>query len=397
MNVAVVMERVEAWRGGAETSTLQFAHHLARQGVEVSVLTTTLAPSTPAMKIIPLVTNGRLRSRRTLRFAREAAEYVRAHPFDIVHAITPCQAADVYEPRGGTVPEMLARNRALRQDRLRRGLKGLGQKTNLKYRALAKLEGELLTRKPAPWVIAISGYVARQVKTHYNVEPDRIREVFNGVDPDTSDATEREEHRREIRRQLGVLPQSLLLLCVAHNFKLKGVGRLIEALALVRRGRSAHAGDTYAVIVGRDNPAGFQKLAEAHGVADRVFFTGPTQRIGAFFHACDVLIHPTYYDPCSRVVLEAMSAGLPAITTRFNGASEKIAEGGNGFVIEAPDDVAALADRIERLADDAVRQAFAARAPEAISGATMEEHAAGVLRIYEEIVRSGQPRAGGYR
>lgn len=397
MKIAVVMERIEAWRGGAETSTLQFAHHLARAGVEVSVLTTTLAPSTPAMTIVPLATNGKLRSRRTLRFAREAADYVRAHPFDVVHAITPCVAADVYEPRGGTVPEMLARNRALRRDRLRRGLKGLGQMTNLKFRALGALERDLLGRRPPPWVIAISGYVSRQLASHYQLEADRIREVFNGVDPDLAGATERETHRREIRRQIGVRADSFLLLCVAHNFKLKGVGRLIEALGKVRQGSSAHATETYAVVVGRDNPTSFQRLAQQHGVADRVLFTGPTQRIEAFFHACDALIHPTYYDPCSRVVLEAMSSGLPAITTRYNGASEKITNDVNGFVIGEPDDVSALADRIERLSEDALRRQFAARAPEAIAGATMEEHAAGVLRVYEEIVRSGQPRSGGYR
>ena len=40
------------------------------------------------------------------------------------------------------------------------------------------------------------------------------------------------------------------------------------------------------------------------------------------YFAADFLVHPTFYDPCSLVVLEALACGLPVITTRANGASE---------------------------------------------------------------------------
>jgi UDP-glucose:(heptosyl)LPS alpha-1,3-glucosyltransferase len=387
MNVALVIERIEPWRGGAETSTMQFAHYLARDGCRVSVLTTSDMPSTPELTIVPVRASRTFRSARTLFFSRRAAIYTRANPFDIVHCITPCLSADVYQPRGGTIPETLERNASIRRTLVSRGAKRVGQAFNVKYHMLAAMEKRLLTRKPAPWVIAISGYVAGQLQKHYRFDPGRIAHVFNGVDPDPTPVPERQLDRTVVRRQYGIGRDALVVLCVAHNFKLKGVAKLIEAI-------SRPAGrDFHAVIVGRDNPAPYARLSERLGVAPRVTFSGPTTRISAFFHAADVLAHPTYYDPCSRVVLEAMAAGLPAVTTRYNGAAERISDGVQGYVVDSPNDVDALADRLGRLADSAHREACAAAAPAAVAGCSMEHHAREVRALYERILaeRSGSP------
>ena len=47
-------------------------------------------------------------------------------------------------------------------------------------------------------------------------------------------------------------------------------------------------------------------------------------------------MQPTYYDPCSLVVLEALACGLPVITTAQNGASELLTDGVDGYVLTAP-------------------------------------------------------------
>jgi UDP-glucose:(heptosyl)LPS alpha-1,3-glucosyltransferase len=399
MNVALIIERIETWRGGAETSTAQFAEHLAADGVCVNVITTSYSPSTPSLNIVPIRVAGRLRALRTRQFIKKAGEYVRRNPFDIVHCITPCPAADIYQPRGGTMPEMLQRNLALRSSPQRRCLKRIGQQINLKYRVVGGLERRLLSRRPAPWVIAISQYVADQLQRHYSFDPARVRLIFNGVDPDTTPPVERRAHRAQIRRQFGLGEDDLVLLCVAHNFKLKGVGPLIRALALQAEHEkpAANPGRTVALVVGRDNPSPFARLAAKLKVADRLLFTGPTPRVQAFFHAADILVHETYYDPCSRVVLEAMAAGLPVITTRHNGAAERIQDGQEGYVIESADDTEALADRIQRLARPEHRQACARNAPRAVEAISMREHARRVTELYAEVLRSGEIARGGYR
>lgn len=380
IEVALIIERIEPWRGGAETSTMQFAHHLANNGCRVTVLTTTQMPSTPELNIVPLRASRTFRAARTLMFSRRAAAYVRTHPFDVVHCITPCLAADVYQPRGGTIPETLERNAAIRTNTARRGVKRLGQSLNVKYRLLAGMESRLLSRDPAPMVIAISEYVRDQLQRYYGLDADRVVKVFNGVDPDESSPQERQADRLQIRRHYGIGQDELVVLCAAHNFKLKGVGKLIESLA-----RPAARGYR-ALIVGRDNVTPYAELAGQLGIKDRVIFTGPTQRMGAFFHAADVLAHPTYYDPCSRVVLEGLSAGLPVISTRLNGASERLSEGVDGYVLDTPEDVDGLADCLGKLADPVHREACAQQAPLAVAGCTMRDHARQVKDVYERIL-----------
>jgi len=395
MNVALVIERIETWRGGAETSTMQFASHLAQQDCRITIVTLSPMPSTPAFTVAPIRVHTPFRARRTALFVERAVEFIESDDFDIVHAITPCPVADVYQPRGGTVPEMLARNVAIRSNSLRRGFKRVSQRLNRKYRILAELERSLVTRRCPPFVIAISQYVAEQLTKHYQFDADHIRTVFNGVDPDNASTDEICEHRRQIRRQFNLPDDDPMVLCVAHNFKLKGVGKLIEAVARLKR----HSADAHVhvIVVGRDNPNPFLKLARRLRVADRVIFAGPTKRINEFFHAADCLAHPTFYDPCSRVVLEAMSASLPVITTRFNGAAERITDGQEGYVIDSPMDVDALADRLGRLLDLDHCRACGQAAAKAVADVTMKQHTIKIRQLYDDILAAGDIRKGGYR
>ncbi len=382
MRVALIIERVEAWRGGAETSTIQFAQRAVERGCEVTLVTTSRGVPPPGLSLLTVRAAAALRAQRTLLFARRAAAAVAKEGFDIVHAITPCAAADVYEPRGGAVPEMLRRNVALRRSALHRSVKRFRDKLNLKYRVLQRLERALVVRKPPPVVIAISGYVARQFQEHYGLGPPHLRVIFNGVDPDTATAAERAADDNEIRQQYDLGRHERLLLCVAHNFRLKGVARLIEAVAALP---ATHRRYARVVIVGRDNPVPYARLADRLGVADRVVFAGSTERIAAFYHAADMLVHPTYYDPCSRVVLEALCAGVPVITTRFNGAAEAMTDGREGFILDTPDDVAGLSDRIARLLDEPFRERCAAAAQRLRGRLGMDRHADEIVKLYRDI------------
>ncbi len=382
MRVALVIERIETWRGGAETSTVQFAQQAARRGCEMTLVTASRGQPPPGVSVMTIKVTSALRSQRTRLFAARAAAAIRRDGFDVVHAITPCPIADLYEPRGGTVPEMLRRNAAMRRSPLRRHVKRLRDRLNPKYQVLLRLERSLLERRPPPVIVAISRYVAEQFREHYGIAGPGVRLVFNGVDPDPSTPAQREADDNEIRQQYDLARGEKLALCVAHNFRLKGVGRLIEAVAALPAAQRRHV---RAVIVGRDNPLRYVRQAKRLGVMDRIVFAGSTERIAAFYHAADMLVHPTYYDPCSRVVLEALGAGVPVITTRFNGAAEVMTDGRQGFVLDSPDDVPALADRIARLLDEPFRQECAAAAQRLCTKVGMERHAEEIVKLYREI------------
>jgi len=389
MKVAVVIQSIEPRRGGAETSTVQFVHHLARRDCEVHVITSSRVPSSPAITVHTVAVQGPTRNARGSQFLRQAEARVRPGDFDIVHSMVPIAGCDVYQPRGGTVPESVERNLAMIPSRLGRQAKRIGNRLNLKQQSQLRREAQVLHRCSPTLVAAVSQYVVDQVRRHYRLDESRIRLVFNGVDvPETTDEL-RQHDRRELREQFGLGQDELVLLMVAHNFRLKGVGRGIEAVAeLARR----NGPSVSVLIVGRDSPARFRRLAERLGIAEKITFVGPSERVWALYHAADVLIHPTYYDPCSRVVLEALASGLPAITTRHNGAAEVIEEGVHGYVIDSADAADQLVDRIVRLADDEHRRACGRSGQQLRGRLGMGRHADEMLVVYDEIIRGRTAR-----
>jgi UDP-glucose:(heptosyl)LPS alpha-1,3-glucosyltransferase len=384
VKIALIVEWLDGWRGGAETSTQQFIHELVDLDVSIEVFTRSHVPSRPGVAVRALRARGPTRALQTLRFCRLADRAALGSGCDLIHAISPSLAAQVYQPRGGTFAETIQRNRALRRTRAARALKHLAQHVNLKQRLMLRLEREMLTQPRPPIVLALSDYVVQQLHTHYALPDNRIRKVFNGVAMDRTSDARRAKHRHDVRELYGVADQEVLALTVAHNFRLKGVRTLIDALARLRA--AERLSRLRVLVVGKARTAPWEGLVQRRRLADVVQFVGPTQRISHFYHAADFLVHPTFYDPCSRVVLEALASGLPCITTRYDGAAEMVGDGESGFVLDAPEDVDTLADRIAVLTDDATRQRMRAAVRD-LPVADMHRHAQEVVEIYRTVMR----------
>ena len=110
--------------------------------------------------------------------------------------------------------------------------------------------------------------------------------------------------------------------------------------------------------------------------------------------AADVTVHPTYYDPSSKVVIESLMVGTPAISTRYDGSSDLIEDqhGTRGRVVPEPDDVEGLAQAMQDLADPKERKACRMAIDGQTRGLSMKEH---VDRL-EEVLREAAagPAAG---
>jgi len=383
MKVALVSEWLDSWRGGAETSTQQFIHHLMDRGVELHVFTRSRPSPAPGMFVHTISGASMSRMRRSVTFSHRVERALRTDSFDVVHAISPCRFADIYQPRGGTVAETIERNVALRDSAGARRLKRYTTRLNLKQRYLLSLERKLLAPGEGPVVAAISDYVVRQLKEHYDVSDERIRRIYNGVDADRSTEARRAEQRRAIRAEFGIADNELLVLLIAHNFRLKGVHRWMQAMAALQ---ACGVGNIRSLVVGRGQTPPWHRLAARLSVEDRLTFVGPSERVDEFLHAADILVHPTYYDPCSRVVLEGMVASVPCITTRWDGASEMIVDGTNGYVLDEPTDTVTLARRVEQLRDPVLRKRIGRAASAVADQVSMSRHAQEMVSLYQEVV-----------
>jgi glycosyltransferase involved in cell wall biosynthesis len=78
----------------------------------------------------------------------------------------------------------------------------------------------------------------------------------------------------------------------------------------------------------------------------RLIFLGPVRQIQNLLSAADVAVLPTFYDPSSRFILEAIAAEKPVITTRFNGATDLFIDNRHGKVMDSPEDISRLAEAL---------------------------------------------------
>ena len=388
MKVALVQETVDSSRGGAETSTLEMARHLARLGLDVHILCSgsqTESFVQDKVTFRPIAASGLIRALRTYRFVQGVHRLCRSERFDIVHAVTPCLTANIYQPRGGTYVETVQRNLALVSSPALCQIKRLGRRFNIRQRFLMRVEQTLLNkRRQRVHVAAVSDYVRRQVVDGYGFPAEQTRIIFNGVEIEPLTAEEMGQERADLRRLLSIDPEAPVILFVAHNFKLKGLAELL---------RTVPSDPTWNLVVsGRDRPDRYHRLARRLGIAERVHFVGTETPIRHWYAAADVLAHPTWYDPCSRVALEALSLGLPVITTRFNGACEVMESGRHGEVIDSPADSHALANAIVRALRSEVRKACRADAARLHQHLSMARHARQLKEFYIEIIKGACAR-----
>jgi glycosyltransferase involved in cell wall biosynthesis len=71
----------------------------------------------------------------------------------------------------------------------------------------------------------------------------------------------------------------------------------------------------------------------------------PSQELAAELRAHDIYVAPSFFEPCSNALLEALACGLPALYRRSGSHAEVVGEGGLGF-----DDEEEAAAQLNRLA-----------------------------------------------
>lgn len=373
MKIALILERFDPRGGGLEHWTWQFARSLVARGHEVHVVAFEFDEQAESEGIV----SHRLeRPRSRLERAEAIAAHMAGVQFDVVHDMGIGWEADIIHPHGGSTKALwehnLMRIPKWRQIRLWR---------ERRYRELAEIERRQHVQSSAV-IVAVSHMVQRHFESLHGLDRERIRVIPNGVDVLRFTPANRETFRAGTRRELGV-DGEVVFLMLAHNLLLKNADSLIRAAAKMIAGGSP----VHVVIAGGKKPEPFAKLARSLSVSDAISFRGLVDST-PYYAAADVFVHPTWYDPCSLVTLEASASGLPVITTRFNGASELMKDGREGFLFDDPANIDALALRMGELLDPALREKMGAAGRAMALEHTFEKQTTDFIHLYKEILAS---------
>lgn len=276
----------------------------------------------------------RLNSFYDLHTARQIwrfAQYLKKHEIDVV------QSHDFYTNVFGMAGAALARVPVRIASRRESAVRPASQRfvERCSYRA-------------AHAVVANCEEVRQQLIKE-GVPAQKVRTIYNGLD------LTRVQHRQAERKDILTgynLPESARFVTIMANmrahvwnpepFCFKDHPTFLRA---AKRVREAVPEAAFIIAGEGELKEATLELAKSLGIADRTFFIGRCEDVGALFSISDVCVLSSTSEGFSNAILEYMAAGRPVVSTDVGGAREAIVEGKSGYLVAAGDHQR-MADRI---------------------------------------------------
>jgi len=212
-----------------------------------------------------------------------------------------------------------------------------------------------LLRQKAMWkradiLIAVSKAIKNELIKYYGISSQKIRVIHNGVDIDLFNKRRFITEGLKLKEQLD-LSKKRVVLFVGHFGLRKGLPYLLRAIPKV----SNRFPNVFFLAIGgtlkwlrtdvywnilRENIKSLQ-ITPFVGLMDKI----PNQELPKYYSMADVFVLPTLYDPCPKVILEAMACETPIIASKVSGIPELIKDGHEGILIPSKNSNL-LADKI---------------------------------------------------
>ena len=190
-------------------------------------------------------------------------------------------------------------------------------------------------------VVTVSDFSVRYLQEHYPASRGKFCRVYNGIETERFPVSDFPSGRP-------------LILSVGRYIEKKGFGDLIAACARLE-------GEDFSCQIIGHGPlqADLQAQVDHLGLGDRVTLTGPKteSEIRTLLARSRMFVLPCLnaadgaVDNLPTVIMEAMAAGLPVVSTAVAGIPEMVRNGETGFVVEEKDP-ATLAQAMNRLLKD---------------------------------------------
>jgi glycogen synthase len=187
----------------------------------------------------------------------------------------------------------------------------------------------------ADGVIAVSSSMKEDVQDLYGVPDERVRVIYNGIDPDQY----RPRPNAEVLRRYGIDPEVPFVLFVGRITRQKGILHLVRALPHL------DADDPLQVVLcagapDTDEIAAEMETAVAEAKSDaeaEVIWIPkmvPKDDVITLYSHAAVFVCPSVYEPFGIINLEAMACETPVVASAVGGIPEIVVPGETGLLVE---------------------------------------------------------------
>ncbi|MFI4850788.1 MAG: glycosyltransferase family 4 protein [Gimesia chilikensis] len=159
----------------------------------------------------------------------------------------------------------------------------------------------------------------------------------------------------EVRRELGIEPEHIVIGKVARLFHLKGHKYLIEA---ARQVVDAQSQVRFLLVGDGILRSEFEQRIAELGLTENFIFAGlvPPERVPELIHAMDIVVHTSVWEGLARVLPQGLIAGKPVVSYDVDGAREVVIPEQTGYLLPA-ESIEPLAQALTELAADPEKRA----------------------------------------
>lgn len=321
MNIAFCLYKYFPY-GGLQRDFLRVALTVAARGHHVQVFTQSWQGERPeGLEIILVPVTARTNHGKNEQYYQWVQNYLSQHPVDRIVGFNKMPGLDVYYAADVCYAEKVARE------------KGFFYKLTRRYRHYSAFEKATFQQGSGTTLLMLTDKQIGDFKQHYHTESQRFRILPPGIYPDRKYSLQPENSRQIVREKNGIALDQFLLLQVGSDFKRKGVPRSLQALASLPE-TIRHR--TQLMVVGQDKADRYRAQARQLGIEKQVQFFSGRDDVAELMSAADLLLHPAVQEAAGIVLLEAVVAGLPVLTTEVCGYAGYITAAQCGVVILEP-------------------------------------------------------------
>lgn len=308
--------------GGLQRDFMQIATACQTRGHEIHVLTTQWEGDIPSSFHLHLIAvSGWCNASRMRSYASGVLREVASQAFDRIIGFNRIPGLDIYFAGDLCYQHHIKTQRSF------------WYRLTFRYHCYVALERSVFSPESQTEILLLNPAEKEHIIRYYSTPEHRFHLLPPGIARNRLPPENKMDIRQEVRDELGIHHDQTLILMIASRFKTKGVDRAMRALAsLLPTIRQS----IRLVILGDDDPRRYQRLARRLGIEQQVSFLGGRHDVPRFLFAADLLLHPAYREAAGMVLLEAMVAGLPVLTTANCGYAPYIKIADAGIVIDHP-------------------------------------------------------------